>query len=340
MLARWSTLRPIVGRSVLVFILLSLLSLAMPTAAPTPRNLAPDQGAVDNQDDITLAIGNVAPDDLAVLRWDWTIRDGASTPKLYASVHATGGTGTLIFTGPISNRVESCTMDSRQTTLVRGRPPTEIRDAPEVFLVSESLVARIDFSIDPDAPGGPVIHCSLSPGFASDDPPYHQLYTPQMKIVPQGDVNVDPNNPSVCVGRTVPGKAAESDCVDRNAWPTARIAAAVDELDRPSEQGLRDARLILVGVLAGFAGQAIWELGKQLLDLGRLGLDYLRKRSEGHPANAGSEPAGVNGVTDSSSDTSEPTAETSTPVKAGVDRPSPSSNHDVGSAGGNAENDF
>lgn len=52
---------------------------------------------------------------------------------------------------------------------------------------------------------------------------------------------------------------------------TAVVPMSVEELNRPAEQGLRDARLVIVGVMAGLAGQAIWELGRQLLQLGRVG---------------------------------------------------------------------
>lgn len=337
---RWSTVNPVVGRGVLVALLLFLLARVMPTAAPGPPNLARDQGAVDNQDGIILAIGDVTPNDRTTLRWDWTIRDGVSTPQLYASVNATGGTGTLAFTGPISNRIDLCTVDSSQATLVRGRPPAEIRDAPELFIVSKSLVARIDFNIAPGAPGGPVIHCSVSSGFASDDPPYHQLYTPQLKIVAQGKVQLDPYNRWVCAARTAPGMAVKSECIDRSAWPTAQVAAAVDEVNRPSEQGLRDARLILVGVLAGFAGQAIWEFGKQLIDLGRLEFHNLKKRVSRHPTNADLDQAELIAVSESPSAIRDNNHRTPSETKVGAESSAPSPEHDVNSSRRSDEGDL
>lgn len=271
-LRAWTAVKPLVGPTLLVVFLLLALSRVLPTALAPPTNYAGDQGAVNHQDGVVLAVGDIAPDDLVVLRWDWRILDGLSKPTLYVSVHTSGGTGALIFTGPISARVTGCRVDGIPTSLAQGRPAFQVRGAPAVGLVDQSLVARIDFDIAAGPPGGPAIYCDLRDGYSADDPPYHQFYTPELRIAAQGKVATNHDSVSACASRSLPGSPTASQCMGREESTTAVLPMSVEEVNRPAEQGLRDARLVIVGVLAGIAGQAIWELGRRLLSLGRVGV--------------------------------------------------------------------
>jgi len=245
-------------------------------------------GANDNQDGVTLAVQDVASDDLVMLRWDWTIHDGVSKPTLYASVQTAGGAGALIFTGPISRRVTGCQVDGNPTDVVLGRPAFQVREAPAVTLVKQSLVSRIEFDITARPPGGPVIYCDLQDGYSADDPPYHQLYTPELRIAAQGTVQAEPSRFSVCASRNAPGLPTESECMDGAGWTTtAVVPMSVEELNRPAEQGLRDARLVILGVLAGLTGQAIWELVRQLLQRGQVGVRELLVQAQSLQAESG-----------------------------------------------------
>lgn len=199
------------------------------------------------------------------LTWTWNLANGKSKATLMATVLSREASGSLVFGGPISGLVNDCILNGKPVEPSAGMPDRLGFNPPQnaQFWFSGrevNTVSRIDFRGDP-GPGGTVILCEVQ-DFAADDPPIHRLYTPTLLAYSQGSESAVEDGSrlrSVCVEvpRWSKTEAAE-ECADAfNVVPL--IYDHEQLLDLPEEQGIRDAKLLIVGAVAGTAAATLLE---------------------------------------------------------------------------------
>lgn len=200
------------------------------------------------------------------LSWSWNITGGKSEATLFAIVRSREASGSLVFGGPISRLVSECHLNGQPIDPSNGMPNSLGFNPPEnamseFYARKAGTIRRIDFQGDP-GPGGTVIRCHVH-DFASDDPPVHRLYTPRLLAYSEGSepaTEEDFRLRTVCVHVPFYSETESTEeCADTfNAVPM--LADRVQLLNLPEEQGIRDAKLLIVGAVAGTAAATLLEL--------------------------------------------------------------------------------
>lgn len=268
--------------------------LLLPRGTPVPP-LAPASGAVNrwveasDASSIYLFAERLDQEQSITLSWDWTVEDGRA--HAVAKVSSAGDVNTdiwLILTGPIVNSIQvddtSCTRSP--TTTLHGQVPTGGKDgagtwgnnyweAPPDRILSIQLMAEaVAYSdqLTPEFEKNFTRTCSMTAGFASDDPPTHRMYQPRLMAWLHRTIAPDAQGKTLssglgalCVMRSWQGSRMEQACANpRDLWG-ASLDESLTERAIESEQGWRDARLLGLGVLAAAAAQALFELFKDLV---------------------------------------------------------------------------
>lgn len=237
------------------------VALTVATYLLLPGSLAAPPGSPGNSDSldrqsVVALLSSPSGDNFSTrLSWDWSVENGSTHPTLFATV--SGGAaarGSLILGGPIAHLVADCHLNGVAITPVEGMPNDLGFKIPHDIYFSfdgrtTGTITRIDFSGDA-GPGGQVIYCSAA-GLGADDPPLHRLYTPDL-LAFAGDSQTASLTQlrSVCVGTTPSITKGSEQCADQNRLVPA-VYASDQLITLPDEQGMRDARLILLGSLAG-----------------------------------------------------------------------------------------
>jgi hypothetical protein len=167
-----------------------------------------------------------------------------------------------VFGGPITKRIEGCFFNGNPVKPEPGMPNLGFK-VPDDAVFSlrgrdGESVSHIDFVGD-SSPGDTVLRCDLE-GFASDDPPVHRLYTPELVAYAEGSdratdeqLRLEP----VCVKSNIAVEEENGERCAEAYQPVASLSQREDLVTKPEEQGIRDARLILVGALAGIAASLL-----------------------------------------------------------------------------------
>lgn len=241
-----------------------------PAASPGGSDAVDDQSVVAL---VTTPYGGRESFYSADLRWDWSASNGSAKPSFVAHVSLRRATGSLLLGGPIAHALSSCILNGEPVRPASGLPAhlgfTLPHDVAFSFdSRSPGTVARIDFTQDP-GPGGTVIVCSAE-GFAADDAPIHRTYTPDLLAYASGTESASSRElelATVCVSAGgLDSSTTQEVCAEQNQV-VARAYQRDDLTILPEEQARRDARLALVGAVAGVAAASVLNLVPQVISL-------------------------------------------------------------------------
>lgn len=198
----------------------------------------------------------------ARLDWSTRIKEGRSSSDLYAIIRSGTARGSLVFGGPITKRIGHCFFNGKPVKPQPGTPALgfEVPDDAVFWLRGrdDESVSHIDFAGD-SSPGDTVLRCDLE-GFASDDPPIHRLYTPELVAYAEGSDRATDEQlrlQPVCVKSSMAVEEENGERCAEAYQPVANLPQRDDLVTKPEEQGIRDSRLILVGALAGTAASLL-----------------------------------------------------------------------------------
>lgn len=223
------------------------------------------------------------------LDWSWDIdTKGDSTPKLFAIINSRVASGALVFGGPISESVADCYVNGVEAQPSAGMPvglgfaiPKEVTfwlDGRE-----DGTISRIDFHGDP-GPGGTVIRCAAD-GFSSDSPPLHRTYSPELLAYVAGSESAPSEQlrqRRVCTSaEDLSEIRAEDECASEDQ-PVAYSYQKSTLTSRPEEEGIRDARLAIVGAAAGAVAAFILEIAPLAAPALLVALAWVRRQRREH----------------------------------------------------------
>lgn len=247
----------------LILLTASFLPRQLESPPGAPHDSPGGGGSVDAASVIALYSTPYDRDFSTDLTWSWSINNGKSTARFYASVASTKARGSVVFGGPISRLLDNCHLNGVPATPSPGMTDSLGFEPPRNVLVSfegrrEGTVSHIDFLPEP-TPGGNVIYCDVR-DFASDSPPLHRLYTPMLQAYAQGgETAVQDKSLASTVCVEVPIYSAtkpQKECLaGSNGAPY--FFDTEELVDLPHEQGLRDAKLLVIGAVAGAAAALV-----------------------------------------------------------------------------------
>lgn len=285
---RWGAKVLVVGA------LLALTWAFLPSPIGYPPSSPGTSDSLDRQSVVALLATPLGGDySTARLDWSWDLdAKGSSSPVLSAIINSRVASGTLVFGGPISQTVGDCYLNGEEVRPTLGRPEDLGFAVPKdvTFWLDgrqEGTISRIDFDGDP-GPGGNVIRCGAD-GFSIDDPPVHRTYSPELLAYVAGSEsasNEQLSNSSVCTSSEDLSEVRREDRCATEYQPVAYTYQQSMLTSRPEEQGIRDARLVVVGAAAGAVAAFILEIAPVVAPALLVGFAWIKRRWRGRPSPA------------------------------------------------------